>query len=157
MKKIGIGYDNYKKFIDQNLYYVDKTLLVRDVLEKGGEATLLTRPRRFGKTLGLSMLQTFFELEYDGEGNAVDKSRYFDGMKIMECGEEIISKMGKYPVIKLSLKGAKQQDFFTSFASLRHEIILEYERHLYLKDSEKLDEREKALLYKGVQEPEGTR
>lgn len=148
MKKIGIGYDNYKKFIDQNLYYVDKTLLVRDVLEKGGEATLLTRPRRFGKTLGLSMLQTFFELEYDGEGNVVDKSRYFDGMKIMECGEEIISKMGKYPVIKLSLKGAKQQDFFTSFASLRHEIILEYERHLYLKDSEKLDEREKALFRK---------
>jgi len=59
MKKIGIGYENYKEFIDQNLYYVDKTLLVRDVLEKGGKVTLITRPRRFGKTLGLSMLRTF--------------------------------------------------------------------------------------------------
>lgn len=56
MKKIGIGYENYKEFIDQNLYYVDKTLLVRDILEKGGKVTQLTRPRRFGKTLGLSML-----------------------------------------------------------------------------------------------------
>ena len=64
MKKIGIGYENYMEFIDQNLYYVDKTLLVRDVLEKGGKVTLFTRPRRFGKTLGLSMLRTFFELEY---------------------------------------------------------------------------------------------
>ena len=61
MKKIGIGYENYKEFIDQNLYYVDKTLLVRDILENGGKVTLLTRPRRFGKTLGLSMLCTFFD------------------------------------------------------------------------------------------------
>lgn len=139
MKKIGIGYEDYKEFVDKDLYYVDKTLLVRDVLKKGGKVALLTRPRRFGKTLGLSMLQTFFELEYDGEGNKIDKSRYFDGKKIMECGEEVLSKMGKYPVIKLSLKGAKQSDFFTSFLSLRHDIILEYERHLYVKDSARLN------------------
>ena len=58
MKKIGIGYEDYKRFIDENMYYIDKTLLVRDVVEKGGEVTLFTRPRRFGKTLALSMLRT---------------------------------------------------------------------------------------------------
>ena len=92
MKRIGIGFENYKDFIEQDLYYVDKTLLVRDILRMGGKATLLTRHRRFGKTSSLSMLQTFFELEYDREGNIVDKSRYFSGMKIMACGEEILAR-----------------------------------------------------------------
>ncbi|MBQ9633315.1 MAG: AAA family ATPase, partial [Lachnospiraceae bacterium] len=58
MKKLGIGYENYKTFIDQDLYYIDKTMLIRDVREKGGIVTLFTRPRRFGKTLALSMLRT---------------------------------------------------------------------------------------------------
>ena len=73
MKKIGIGYEFYKDFIDQDLYYVDKTMLVRDILKKGGQVTLITRPRRFGKTLALTMLQTYFELEYDYDGNVIDK------------------------------------------------------------------------------------
>ena len=59
LKKIGIGYEDYKRFIDDDMYYVDKTMLIRDVVEKGGEVTLFTRPRRFGKTLTLSMLRTF--------------------------------------------------------------------------------------------------
>ena len=143
MKKIGIGYENYKEFIDQNLYYVDKTLLVKDVLEKGGKVTLLTRPRRFGKTLGLSMLRTFFELEYDRDGSVIDKRRYFEGMKILQEGEEILSKMGQYPVIKLSLKGAKQPDFETAFLVLRREIIGEFSRHEYLRRSDVLTEEEK--------------
>lgn len=143
MKRIGIGFENYKDFIEQDLYYVDKTLLVRDILRMGGKATLLTRHRRFGKTASLSMLQTFFELEYDREGNIVDKSRYFSGMKIMACGEEILARMGKYLVIKLSLKGAKQPDFETAFMMLRKEIIHEFERHVYLKDSSLLNERER--------------
>ena len=99
-KKIGIGYENYKEFIDKNLYYVDKTLLIRDILEKGGKVTLFTRPRRFGKTLALSMLRTFFEAELDRNGQPVDNSRYFVGKKIMSCGEDVLSRMGKYPVIK---------------------------------------------------------
>lgn len=147
MKKIGIGYENYKEFIDQNLYYVDKTLLVRDILEKGGKVTLLTRPRRFGKTLGLSMLRTFFEIQYDKDGNVIDNSRYFHGMKVMECGEEVLSGMGKYPVIKLSLKGAKQPDFAGAFLALRGEIVNEYARHDYLYSSGKLSELEKNMFY----------
>ena len=129
MKKIGIGYENYKEFIDKDMYYIDKTILIKDIVEKGGKVTLFTRPRRFGKTLALSMLRTFFELEYDRDGNPVDKSRYFEGKKIMEAPEKILSMMGKYPVIKLSLKSAKQPDFKTAFEKLRDEIAGEYRRH----------------------------
>ena len=79
----GIGYENYKEFIDDDMYYVDKTMFINDVVEKGGKVILFTRPRRYGKTLALSMLRTFFELEYDRDGTAIDKKRYFAGKKIM--------------------------------------------------------------------------
>ena len=143
MKKLGIGYENYKEFIDGNMYYVDKTLLIRDILDKGGKVTLFTRPRRFGKTLALSMLRTFFEAEYDREGNAIDKSRYFEGMKIMDAGGEVLAKMGQYPVIKLSLKSAKQPDFYGAFMKLREEIIDEFSRHYYLSSSANISEETK--------------
>ncbi len=146
MKKIGIGYEDYKRFIDENMYYVDKTLFVREIVEKGGNVTLFTRPRRFGKTIALSMLRTFFEIEYDIDGNTVDKHRYFEGMKIMEADESILSMMGQYPVIKMTLKSAKQRDFYNSFLMLRNEIISEYNRHLYLRESEKLSESEKRIF-----------
>ena len=143
MKKIGIGYENYKEFIDQDMYYIDKTLLIQDVVEKGGKVTLFTRPRRFGKTLALSMLRTFFELEYDYDGNPVDNSRYFEGMKIIDAPERVRSMMGKYPVIKLSLKSAKQPDFRSAFIQLRREIVSEFSRHIYVEDSDELTLTEK--------------
>ena len=142
MKKIGIGYENYKEFIDQDMYYIDKTLLIRDIVEKGGKVTLFTRPRRFGKTLALSMLRTFFEKEYDYDGNVVDKRRYFEGKRIMEADEKILSMMGKHPVIKLSLKSAKQPDFKNAGLRLRDEIVTEFSRHSYIKGSERLDATE---------------
>ena len=143
MLKIGIGYENYKEFVDQKLYYVDKTLLIRDVVEKGGKVTLFTRPRRFGKTLALSMLRTFFEAELDREGNTVDNRRYFEGMKIMDCGEEIMSRLGQYPVIKLTLKSAKQPRFSAAFMRLRDEIISEFSRHRYVLESDRISEENK--------------
>ena len=138
MKKIGIGYENYKEFIDKNMYYIDKTMLINDIVEKGGKVTLFTRPRRFGKTLALSTLRTFFELEYDRNGNVVDNSRYFEGMRIMDASDKILSMMGKYPVIKLSLKSAKQPTYINAFKMLRDEIIGEYRRHSYLWNDEVL-------------------
>ncbi len=138
MKKIGIGYENYKEFTDENLYYIDKTMLIRDVIRKGGKVTLFTRPRRFGKTLALSMLRTFFEQEYDDNGNPLDNRRYFEGKKIMDAPEEILSMMGRYPVIKLSLKSAKQPSFKEAMLQLRDEIVSEFDRHNYIKDSDKL-------------------
>ena len=146
MKKIGIGYEDYKEFIDDDMYYVDKTMLIDDVIERGGKVTLFTRPRRFGKTLALSMLRTFFELEYDYNGNVIDKRRYFEGKKIMDAGDKILSMMGKYPVIKLSLKSAKQPDFREAALQLRDEIISEFNRHIYVKDSDALTEEEAKLF-----------
>ncbi|MBQ8116714.1 MAG: AAA family ATPase, partial [Lachnospiraceae bacterium] len=143
MKKIGIGYESYKEFIDNDMYYVDKTMLIRDVVEKGGKVTLFTRPRRFGKTLALSMLRTFFELEYDRDGNPIDKRRYFAGKRIMEAPDKILSMMGKYPVIKLSLKSAKQPDFKVAFKALRDAIKNEFVRHEYVGDSDKLSAEER--------------
>ena len=146
MKKIGIGYEDYKRFIDDDMYYVDKTMLIYDVIEKGGVVTLFTRPRRFGKTLALSMLRTFFELEYDYDGNVIDKKRYFEGKKIMNADDKILSMMGKYPVIKLSLKSAKQPSFKAAFKALRDEIKSEYTRHGYIEDSEKLSAEERRMF-----------
>ena len=146
MKKIGIGYEDYKRMIDDDIYYIDKTMLIRDVVEKGGMVTLFTRPRRFGKTLALSMLRTFFELEYDRDGNIIDKKRYFEGKKIMDASDKILSMMGKYPVINLSLKSAKQPDFKAAFKALRDEIKSEYARHNYILDSNKLSEEERRMF-----------
>ena len=145
MKKLGIGYENYKEFVDLDMYYVDKTLLIRDLINKGGKTTLFTRPRRFGKTLALSMIRTFFELEYDRDGNVVDNRRYFSGMKIEQC-EDIMPMLGQYPVIKLSLKSAKQPNFYTAFLKLREEILSEYSRHYYIHDSDKIDSSTLSLL-----------
>ncbi len=141
-KKIGIGYEDYKRMIDDGCYYVDKTLLVRDILKQGGMVTLFTRPRRFGKTLALSMLRTFFEAEVGPDGNAVDNSRYFAGMRVMGCGEEVLSKMGRHPVIKLSLKSARQPDFRTAMLRLRDQIVSEFLRHEYLCGSKRLSATE---------------
>ena len=143
MKKIGIGYENYKEFIDGNMYYVDKTMLIADILNKGGKVTLFTRPRRFGKTLALSMLRTFFEAELDMDGNPVDNRKYFEGMKIMSAGSDVLSKMGQYPVINLSLKSAKQPSFYAAFLKLRDEINGEFERHDYVLKSEKITSAKK--------------
>jgi len=142
MQKIGIGYEDYKRFLDENLYFVDKTLLIRDVIEKGGQTTLFTRPRRFGKTLAQSMIRTFFEIEYDMNGERIDNRKYFEGKKIMDAGETILSMMGQYPVIKMSLKSAKQPDFYSAFLRLREEIISEFSRHDYLLKSDKLDQND---------------
>ena len=147
MKKIGIGYEDYKEFVDDDLYYVDKTLLIQEIFENGGKVTMFTRPRRFGKTLALSMLRTFFELEYGCDGDPVDKRQYFKGKKIMNASERVLSMMGRYPVIKLSLKSAKQPDFYGAFIKLREEIIYEFERHNYLMNSDALTDTEKQDFY----------
>ena len=144
MKKIGIGYENYKEFVDDDMYYVDKTLLIRDIIKKGGKVNLFTRPRRFGKTLTLSMIRTFFELEYGFDGKIIDKQHYFENKKIMQCEDSILSKMGQYPVITLSLKAGKKTDFQNAFLKLREEIILEFDRHSYLLDSPSLNQKDKA-------------
>jgi hypothetical protein len=139
-KPIGIGIENFKEIAGRPYYYVDKTLMIKELLDYGTKVSLFTRPRRFGKTLSLSMIRTFFERELDEKGNEVDNRHYFDGMKIMETGEEYLRHMGRYPVISMSLKSAKQPNFQMAHESLVDEIIKEYVRHEYILDSDCLTE-----------------
>lgn len=110
-KAIPIGVEFYKDIVDKPYYYIDKTLLVKELIDKSSKVTLFTRPRRFGKTLALSMLRTFFEQEMNGNGEIVDNSAYFEDTMIANEGEAYSKHMGKYPVITLSLKSAKQPGF----------------------------------------------
>ncbi|MBB6625297.1 AAA family ATPase [Clostridium gasigenes] len=131
-KPLPIGVDNFKDIILNNYYYVDKTLLIKDIIDNKGPVNLFTRPRRFGKTLNISMLQHFFE-------NAKEDNEYlFKDLKIMSQGDKYISERGQYPVINLSLKSAKQPTFELSYECLLNEIIKEFKRHDYVLESDKL-------------------
>lgn len=106
-KPLPIGVDNFSDIIKTGYYYVDKTMFIKELLDLKGKVNLFTRPRRFGKTLNLSMLRYFFEDTGDTEKNARNKA-LFQGLKIMEAGETYTDQMGMYPVINLTLKSAKQ-------------------------------------------------
>ncbi|MCM1257251.1 MAG: ATP-binding protein [Roseburia sp.] len=142
-KALPIGIEFYKEMIEKQFYYVDKTLMIKDILDSGAKVSLFTRPRRFGKTLALTMLQTFFEDERDREGKPVDNSLYFAGKKIESAGETYMEKMGQYPVINLTLKSAKQPTYEMAYSVLRDEIREEFRRHKYVCGSDCLDEDEK--------------
>ena len=127
-KPLPIGTDDFKKLISEGYYYIDKTLFIKELLDKKGEANLFTRPRRFGKTLNMSMLRYFFEDTGNEESNAENK-RLFDGLEIMSAGEKYLSHMQKYPVISLSLKSAKQPTWELAYESLKESIGNEFQRH----------------------------
>ena len=130
-KQLPVGYDSFRTLISEDLYYVDKTLIIKDILDKKSQVNLFTRPRRFGKTLTLSMLKAFFE-------NKNDNRELFQGLKIMNAGEPYINHMGKYPVISLSLKSAKQPDYKMAYESMIDEIAKEYQKHMEVLESDKL-------------------
>ncbi len=137
---IPIGVEFYKRMISDGYYYIDKTLLIRDLLSHKSTVTLFTRPRRFGKTLAQSMLKTFFEKEILPDGTFADNSIYFKDKKIMKSGEEYTKHMGQYPVIFLSLKSAKQPTYEMAYLSLVDEIFYEFDRHRYILDSDNVSE-----------------
>ena len=112
-KPLPIGIDNFKKLIQENYFYVDKTLLIKELLDMKGEVNLFTRPRRFGKTLNMSMLQNFFE------NSGQSPAPLFQGLKIMEAGPRYLSHMGKYPVISICLKSLKQITYKSAFYCLK--------------------------------------
>ncbi len=96
--------ESYTVFRDEGCYYVDKTGFIPYMIERGDKICVVTRPRRFGKTLMLRTLQTFFEYTLDDEGNPIDNRHYFEGLKVMDAGEEVLRHLGQYPVISLSFK-----------------------------------------------------
>ncbi|RKI38579.1 AAA family ATPase [bacterium D16-51] len=142
---IPIGVEFYKKMVDNGYYYIDKTLLIRELLDQEINTVLFTRPRRFGKTLAQSMIKTFFEKEILSDGTVADNSIYFQGKKIMEAGEKYLQHMGKYPVIFLSLKSAKQPTYEMAYGSLVYEILKEYSRHSYVLESKCISEEYKKI------------
>ena len=118
-----IGIDNFEKVIRGGYYFVDKTLFIKELLDMKGEVNLFTRPRRFGKTLNMSMLRHFFEK------GKTDNTELFCGLKIMDAGEEYLAHMGKYPVISISLKSMKQYSYELAFDMLKKAVREEYKRH----------------------------
>lgn len=149
-KNLPVGIEFFKKIIDENYYYVDKTLMIKELLDRQSYVNLITRPRRFGKTLALDMIKAFFEKELDDYGNVIDNRYYFDGMKIAEAGEKYMQNMGQYPVIFMSFKSAKQPDMSTAVWMLKKQIVSEYIRHRYVLDSDVLLESEKELFEKVI-------
>ena len=133
--KLPIGIENFEKLRKQNFYYVDKTLLIKDLLENWGEVNLFTRPRRFGKLLNMDMMQNFFEIGRD--------SSLFDGLNISKENELCKEYMGKFPVISVSLKGVSGINFKDAKAMMSSVISLECDRHKYLLNSNKIDEYDK--------------
>lgn len=127
-KLLPVGIDDYKKLIDEDYYYVDKTLLIKDLINNLAFVNLFTRPRRFGKTLNLSMLRYFFEKPVDGSSNTY----LFKDKKIMTEGEKYTAYQEQYPVIQLSLKSGKQAVFENACNMVKLEIAKEYRRHGYI-------------------------
>ena len=138
-KALPIGVDNFAKIIRDGYYYIDKTMLIKELLDLKGEVNLFTRPRRFGKTLNLnlSMLRYFFEDTGDEEWNGQNRE-LFQGLKIMETDGGYTEQMGRYPVINLTLKSAKQPTFASAHRKLKREISEEFMRHRYVLESDKL-------------------
>lgn len=135
-RPLPIGVDNFEKMIREGYYYIDKTMFIKELLDLKGEADLFTRPRRFGKTLNLSMLRYFFEDTGDEKKNAQNR-RLFQGMKIMEAGKKYTDQMGVYPVMSLTLKSAKQEDFDMAHYMIQIAISTEFERHRNIVESGK--------------------
>ena len=143
-KKIAIGVEDFKEIIDKDGYFVDKTLMIKKLIESQAKVTLFTRPRRFGKTLNQFMIRRFFEDEVTEKGEKVDNGYLFDGLKIAECGEEILKHQQQYPVIFLTLKSAKQPTYALAYMELKKRISEEYKRHRYILQREILTADEKA-------------
>ena len=147
-KKISIGVEDFKTIIEKDGYFVDKTLMIKKLIESNTMVTLFTRPRRFGKTLNQFMIRRFFEDEITEKGEKVDNGYLFDGLAITECGEEIMKHSQQYPVIFLSLKSAKQPNFEEAYKKLCGEIAGEFRRHQYLLEGISLADDQKMIFQK---------
>ena len=138
--KLPVGIDDFRKLRESDFYYVDKTRLIEQLLLNWSEVTLFTRPRRFGKTLNMSMLKSFFEI-------GTDKT-LFDGLYISGNKELCDEYMGKYPVIFLSFKGVEGLEFASAKRMLCTIIDREIDRHYYLKTSDVLTDEDRTLFTK---------
>ena len=146
-KKFPIGIESFEEIRKEGFYYVDKTGLLRDLLDNWGKVNLFTRPRRFGKTLNMSMLKCFFEI-------GADKT-LFDGLAISRETDLCDMYMGRFPVVFLSLKGVDGLTFEDAYGMLRRLLISEVRRFSCLSDSKRISENDKTAFMRILREQEG--
>ena len=144
--KLPIGIENFEEIRKEGFYYIDKTGLIKDLLNNWGKVNLFTRPRRFGKTLNMSMLKSFFEIGAD--------ETLFEGLQILQETELCEKYMGKYPVVFLTLKGVDGLTFEEAKGRLRSVIREEMYKLRFLLDSDKIPESEKCVLIRFLDEQE---
>ena len=147
-KQIAIGVEDFKEIIVKDGYFVDKTLMIKKLIEENAKVTLFMRPRRFGKTLNQFMLRRFFEDERTRSGERIDNGDLFDGLKVAACGEEVLQHQQQYPVIFLSLKSAKQPNFEEAYKKICKALAEEFRRHQYLLEGNSLADDQKIMFQK---------
>ena len=134
-RTVGIGIQDFSKVRENNYFYIDKTSFIKEWWENGDDATLITRPRRFGKTLNMSMLEQFFSLDYAGRGDL------FEGLSIWE-EEKYRNMQGIYPVISLSFAQIKEANYEKTSYRIRQLLMKQYIKFSFLKDSNVLSKEE---------------
>lgn len=135
MKELDLGNSDFKSMIENDNYYVDKSLFVREIIKAQKQVILLPRPRRFGKTLNLSMLKYYFDCE--------EKQNLFENLAVWQTESDVKEKRGKYPVIFLSFKDAKETSWDKTYKFIANEIINLYSKHDYLLEGNVLKQYEK--------------
>ena len=142
LRPLPIGISEFTEIIETNCYYSDKTLFIKRFLDTAAKVILFARPRRFGKTLNMTMMRTFFEKRLDGK----DTSHYFKNLKIWQAGEKYTKEQGRRPVIYLTLKDIKFRTLESALAGIRQEISTEFQRHSELIDSDSLNVADKTVF-----------
>ncbi len=150
MHQLPIGYDNFSEVIQQGFHFVDKSLLIQEILDESAQVIAITRPRRFGKTLNLSMLHHFLAAEVGGQST----QGLFAGLKISQADSRYLSQQGRYPVLALTLKGVKDNTFDNAYKNLCAVLAQLYQEHDYLLESVKLS-LEKKIKFKAILMREG--
>ena len=140
MHGIGLGESDFRALRTMKDYYIDKTMYIKDIIDNRSKVILVTRPRRFGKTLNMSMLRYYFDCSQK------DNKELFEGLKIMEQGEEYTSKLGYYPCIYLTLKDISEVNYPNMILNLKTAVSDMYLEHIYLLDSDKIYPFEKEQI-----------
>ena len=140
MKGIGLGESDFKGLRVRDNYYIDKTLFIKHIIDNESRVALITRPRRFGKTLNMSTLRYFLDC------NKKDSKELFEGLKIMEQGEKYTSKLGAYPCIYLTLKDVSDRNYENMLLDMKTVALEAYREHRYLLQSDKIFEDEKQII-----------
>ena len=152
MKKLEQGITDFKEYIDNDCYFVDKTHLISHLIDHVSKVHLITRPRRFGKTLNLSMIRYFFEAPFPNSGLTNPPNAYlFDDFSVSQH-PECVDYMGQYPVITLSFKNVKSASVNECMSSIKDAVTSEFERHAYLLESGSLLEKHRDFYMKLLQE-----